>query len=114
MSSLKGTLNNRKATHGDFVEYSKISQELCNVMYNSSNWATLSDVHKEGLEMIAGKLARILCGDPLYIDSFRDLAGYAQRIQETLMTTEGATDAVVTKKLYHAGQWTEENNDEPV
>jgi len=36
--------------------------------------------HKEALEMIQHKIARILNGDPNYADSWQDIAGYAQLI----------------------------------
>ncbi len=110
--SLKNTLKARRATHGDFIDHSRVSQQLCGVMRLSPNWDNLSDVHKESLEMIAHKIARILCGDPLFIDPFRDIAGYAQRVQEMLMTKEGASDVTVTKKVYCAGEWTKEKTGE--
>lgn len=42
-----------------------------------------TDAQKETLDMIAHKIARIITGDPNYIDSWLDIAGYAQKqVQE--------------------------------
>lgn len=45
-------------------------------------WVDLPATHKEGLEMIAHKIARLLNGDPLYVDNLVDIQGYAKLIEE--------------------------------
>jgi hypothetical protein len=47
-------------------------------MRGSPNWIRLTDVQAESLEMIAVKLARILCGDPDFQDHWQDVIGYAK------------------------------------
>lgn len=44
--------------------------------------APLSDAHKEALDMIAHKIARIVNGDPNYKDNWHDIAGYATLAEE--------------------------------
>jgi hypothetical protein len=44
----------------------------------------LDDDQSEALEMIAHKIARILNGDPNYVDSWLDIAGYATLVAERL------------------------------
>jgi hypothetical protein len=47
-------------------------------MKSGTNWISLSDGQAEALEMIAGKIARILSGNPDFADHWDDVIGYAQ------------------------------------
>lgn len=58
-------------------------------------WHELSCDQKEALETIATKIARILNGDPDYIDNWVDIAGYAMLVVERLKEAqELAADSV--------------------
>jgi len=70
-------LKERGSNYGDFRTQAHISQHLKDVMAITNNWETLEPWQSEALEMIQHKIARILNGDPNYVDSFRDIAGYA-------------------------------------
>ena len=70
-------LSEREARYGSFSGHAEISQKLKEAMYNAPKWPGLSDCHKEALEMIQHKVARILNGDPNYDDNWRDISGYA-------------------------------------
>jgi len=39
---------------------------------------------QEALDVICGKIARIIAGDPYHSDHWRDIAGYATLIQNIL------------------------------
>jgi hypothetical protein len=82
--TLNNTLNARASTYGSFRDISTMSQDMKSVMTNSKNWNTLSADKKESLEMIVHKIARILNGDPEYVDSWHDIAGYATLISNSL------------------------------
>jgi hypothetical protein len=69
-------LNERAQTYGQYHMVSKISQDVKKVIRNSPNYPLMPDYMKESLDLIANKLARILNGDPLYDDSWRDISGY--------------------------------------
>ena len=69
-------LNERAQTYGQYHMVSKISQDVKKVIRNSPNYPIMPDYMKESLDLIANKLARILNGDPLYDDSWRDISGY--------------------------------------
>lgn len=71
------TLTQRQATHGDFKETARVIQDIKLGLTQTTNWSTLSDAHKEALEMIVHKIGRILNGDPNHADSWHDIAGYA-------------------------------------
>lgn len=85
MSNVNEILAERGARYGVFKNHAVITQELKNVMRCTDNWGHgLADDQREALEMIAHKIGRILNGDPDYIDSWTDIAGYAQLIVKRL------------------------------
>ena len=97
MEEMQTTLTQREANYGSYNTHAHTAQCLKGVMENSNKWQSLSDEQKESLHMIAHKIGRILNGDPNFIDSWRDLAGYATLIVDILHTTDGATDNKVVK-----------------
>jgi len=74
----------RAQTYGDFVLQAQIAQTLKASMAASGNWAKMRPYQREALDMIAGKIARILNGDPMYRDSWEDIAGYARLVADNL------------------------------
>lgn len=105
--TINNTLAARQNTHGDFETGALISQAISDALHSGVSWGGLSAAQKEALEMIAHKLARIVNGDPLFVDSVRDIIGYATLIYDVLMQTEGATDVTNTKKRFVNGSWQE-------
>lgn len=83
-TNVNDMLAGREGRYGSFRDHAKIAQGLKSVMHNAPNWSKLTDVQKEGLEMIQHKIARILNGDPNYHDSWLDVAGYATLIANRL------------------------------
>ncbi len=67
----------RSKTHGDFYEVAYVAQWIRNGMRARSGWERLSVAQCEALDSIAGKIARIICGDPNFVDHWDDIAGYA-------------------------------------
>jgi hypothetical protein len=53
-------------------------------------WQRLSVGQREALEMIGHKIARILVGDPGHVDSWLDVAGYAQLVVREMVETDDA------------------------
>lgn len=82
--SVEATLAERGSRYGDFPTHATITQNIKRAMVESKNWETLPDSMKESLEMIAHKIGRILNGDPNYQDSWHDISGYAQLIEQEL------------------------------
>jgi hypothetical protein len=85
--SVQETLAQRGSRYGDFTENSAISQHLKQVLQHDGHnvregWLRLSLAHREALEMIAQKIARILNGDPNYKDNWHDIQGYARLAEE--------------------------------
>ena len=92
-------LAERGNTHGDFTDNSRVSQELKAVLHCEN--ADLSDVQREAIDMICHKLARIVCGNPRYIDNWKDLAGFSQLVVERMQKEPGNLDVkqeyIITK-----------------
>jgi hypothetical protein len=70
-------LDTRHKTHGEFRETARHAQAIRWVCRGAGNWEELSDVQREALDNIAGKIARILSGDPGHPDHWVDIQGYA-------------------------------------
>lgn len=80
-------LAKRGERYGDYFEVACLSQTLKNVMRNSLRWRDLSPAHQESLDMVANKLARMLCGDPTYLDNIDDIIGYMTLLRRELVKT---------------------------
>jgi len=85
MIDITETLQQRGERYGVFGYHAELSQGMKRAMRCSKNWDNLSDDKKEALEMVVHKIARILNGDPEYIDSWHDIIGYITLIEESLM-----------------------------
>lgn len=77
-------LAQRGARYGTFAESALVAQHIKAAMRHSPGWQRLPADMREALEMIATKSARILCGDPHHLDSWRDIEGYAKLIADRL------------------------------
>ena len=74
-------LETRGDTYGQYIVVSRISQDIQKIMKSSPNYETMPNYMRESLDMIANKLARILNGDPHYLDSWSDIAGYVTLVK---------------------------------
>jgi len=73
----------REKTHGSYKDVAQLSQQLKMLFRKYGAAKTTIDVRQaESLEMIAVKLARILCGNANEPDHWRDIAGYAKLAEE--------------------------------
>lgn len=88
--SISEILAERGKRYGSFMGNASISQELKSVMWRQDTYFGLSFDQQEALEMIAHKIARILNGDPNYVDNWVDIAGYAQLVSDRLTAEESA------------------------
>jgi hypothetical protein len=99
-SDVTTTLNTRGDRYGNFATQASLSQYLRNAVIQhfvqTHPNGNLPPFILEGISMICHKLARIANGDPLYIDTWRDISGYSQLVVDILKTFPGATDANVT------------------
>lgn len=74
-------LSERGQVYGKFAGHADISQRIKLAMWECENWTNLSASQREAMEMIAHKLARVLNGNPNYVDNWTDIAGYARLVE---------------------------------
>jgi len=84
MTMIDQILADREQTHGSFREVAGYSQAIKNLLRSSRNWERLDVTQAQALEVIADKLARILCGDPSFLDHWQDGAGYFELVVRDL------------------------------
>jgi hypothetical protein len=79
-------LNERASTYGSFVDVAKVAQQLKHVAasHTIAVGVELSHDKIEALEMIFSKIARIVNGNSDHVDSWVDIAGYAQLVADRL------------------------------
>ena len=57
-------------------------------MRTAPGWKRLTNAQREGLEMVQHKIARMLNGDPTYLDNIVDINGYATLVQQSMEAGE--------------------------
>ena len=82
-TNLNDVLDERERRYGSFEKHAEISQALKTVVFSQQKQMFQTD-QIEALEMICHKIARIVNGDADYIDSWTDIAGYAQLVATRL------------------------------
>lgn len=85
---IEEVLNQRQVTYGSFTKNAEVSQMLKYFMTQGTNYKQMPVAHREALEMIVHKIARIVNGDPNYIDNWIDICGYSQLVIEEIMSYE--------------------------
>lgn len=91
MDAIDEILSERGQRYGEFITHAQITQDLKRIIHIADQQRSpakgqvgLDDDHMEALEMIAHKIGRILNGDPYYVDSWDDIAGYARLVADRL------------------------------
>lgn len=86
MQDLETTLNERGSVYGKFETQAAITQDLKAVIrhYAREVGQSFHPDQIEALDMICSKISRIVNGDPNYVDSWHDIAGYAQLVVSRL------------------------------
>lgn len=82
------TLKERGTRYGEFHTQAEYAQSMKRIFQSSPNWEKMTDDQREALDMFANKIGRILNGDPNYADSWHDIAGYAQLVENRLNAKE--------------------------
>lgn len=87
---ITATLTERGQRYGKFTGHAEVTQDLkdCIQAHLAARSKVLAADQKEALDMICHKLGRIINGDPDYADSWHDIAGYAQLVEDRLNGVE--------------------------
>lgn len=83
-------LKERGSNYGDFFGHAAVAQDIKGTIHaaleRNHQFALLAPTEKkvvrEGLDMIAHKIGRIVNGNPRYADSWDDIGGYAKITRE--------------------------------
>ena len=86
MTDINSTLSDRGNRYGDFMGHAEVTQDLkdCAEGHLATRSKRLAPDQQEALDMIFHKIGRIINGDPDYADSWHDIAGYAQLVDNRL------------------------------
>lgn len=94
--SIDRTLAERGARYGEFKDHALICQNIKAAFMAPAGWVKLAPDQKQALEVIADKIARMLNGDPNYIDNWHDIIGYAKLVENRLkQDPERALDTAI-------------------
>ena len=85
-NNVSAILNERGKRYGDFLGHAAVTQQIKSVVYMHlyHRGKTLKPDQQEAIDMIAHKVGRIVNGDPDYVDSWIDIAGYAKLVANRL------------------------------
>lgn len=81
--SVEDILSERGKVYGSFSDVSSVYCGIKNALDNGVN-RDVNPRFDAALDMIAMKMARIVCGDPTHVDNFLDIAGYATLVVKSL------------------------------
>jgi hypothetical protein len=87
MNNIEKTLEERGSMYGKFKDHAKITQNLYKMFVahmGANRFTGMRESQQEAIHMIFHKLGRIANGDPDYVDSWIDLAGYAKLVSDEL------------------------------
>lgn len=87
-TKIEDTLAERGQRYGDFTDHAQMSDDLQRRCERSPNWDKLPAWQRWGLRIILDKVARMLTGDPDYVDNAHDMVGYSKLIEDRLLKKE--------------------------
>ena len=85
MTNIDETLQQRGSTYGSFEDNADTTQALKRIIQTHPNYNQLRSFQKEAIDMTFHKIARIINGDPNYIDSWHDIIGYVSLVEKILV-----------------------------
>ena len=84
MITIDEILKERGKRYGNFEDHARITQAIKHEIRQGESFTSMEDDMVEAIDMIAHKIGRIVNGDPRYIDSWDDIAGYAKLVADRL------------------------------
>ena len=81
---IRGIVEERQNTHGDFKEVALTSHCLKTIFRDADGWKRLSWRQREAFDCIAIKIARVLHGNPMFQDHWADIEGYARLARDSI------------------------------
>lgn len=85
--SINKTLEQRGSRYGKFKDVAATTYALQEILRDAKNHEHMTDDQVIALDMICNKMARIVNGDPSYVDNWHDISGYATLVEQELNIT---------------------------
>lgn len=82
---IQKTLEERGKRYGSFASHATIAQNIKASYLMVPAYHLMAADQKQALDVIADKIARILNGDPNYVDNWHDIQGYAKLVEDRLL-----------------------------
>jgi len=95
------TTDDRQPDYGSFYDRAEIADEIIAALEGSENWEDMPSWARQSLREIAGKMSRIVNGDPLKADSWHDIAGYSELAERECIKT----DDLIASFTADWGEW---------
>jgi len=92
MKKVEEILKLRAQTHGEYSDHALIAQSIKDIVRSSSGYLKMNPAMREGVEMIAHKIARCCAGDPYEADHWLDIQGYAALVHARVARPENAVE----------------------
>ena len=83
-AELAEILQERGRDYGSYEKVAATAQRLKAVMRKGKGCEWMPDAHRESVDMICSKLARLAHGDFNKIDTWQDIAGYATLVVKAI------------------------------
>lgn len=87
MTEIKNVLENRGKLYGEYNLNATYSHNLKELIRTNPTYSRLPVEHKEALDNIMQKVARILNGNSQYEDNWIDIIGYSQLVLDSIKNT---------------------------
>lgn len=85
MSNVDETLAERGSRYGEFSDVANLTAGLYGALcIRMQGRDEFEPYHIEAIHMICQKLARAVCGDPMYADNWHDIGGYAKLVENEI------------------------------
>lgn len=101
MSDIETTLAERGEKYGNYTDVARVAQGIKHLLRSGPTYNLKAPHERETLDMIASKLARLVCGQGGYVDSLHDIAGYAtlsERRRAPMPASRTAAEAMTMKR----------------
>ena len=88
MSNIESTLKERGNNYGKFNEHARITIGMKGIVRDAPSFDKMAPYQAEAIDMILHKIGRIVNGDPDYVDSWTDIAGFATLVEKELTSKQ--------------------------
>ena len=93
--NIDDTLAERSERYGRFKDHAVIAQAIQDAMRYAPGWNNLDPDQKQALTVISDKIARMLNGDPTYLDNWHDIIGYPKLVETRMIDDQAAAASLV-------------------